>query len=396
MSTPTRTGGRVALLAAATTISAAGNGFGRIAVTFGVLALPGATAGGLAAVLVCLVAPQVLFVVFGGVVADRMSRSRLLVLSDGTSALACSALAAGLWWQAPVPALAACAVLAGLASAVAGPATSGLVPEVVTGDRLRRTNSLLTTAARSADLAGTALGGTAVAVLGAPSTVLLNASSFAASAVLLALLRLPARVRVEATSLLGDLRTGWRAFAGRQWLWATVAALSITSAALAATMGILGPLVALKSWDGVQSWSLVAAASTAGMLCGAAVSARVRPRKSLATGLLLLLLLVVPLSLLAAGAPVWVVAAAMFGAGMANDVFGVLWHTTVQREVPEDVLARVSSYDWLGTMAFAPVGVLAAAPLSTAFGTAPVLAGCALLVAASVLAALSSSQVRNR
>jgi predicted MFS family arabinose efflux permease len=395
MSTSTQATRRVTLLTAATAISAAGNGFGRIALTFGVLDLPGATAQGLSIVLVCLVVPQILFVVFGGVLADRVSRFRLLVLSDVLSALAYTGLAAGLWWYAPIPVLAVFAAVAGIASSVSGPATSGLMPEIVAADRLQPTNSLVMTAMRSADLAGTALGGIVVTWWGAPSTLLVNAVTFVASAVLLALLRLPSRVRAEATSLLADLRLGWRAFIGRQWLWATVTALSFTSAALAATMGILGPLVALSTWDGVQSWSLIAAASTGGMLCGAAVSARVRPRRPLLVGLLLLLLLVVPLLLLAGGVSPWVVAAAMFCAGLANDVFGVLWHTTMQREVPEEVLARVASYDWLGTMVLAPVGVLVAAPLSTALGTGPVLVGCAVLVAVSSLAALLSPQVRG-
>jgi predicted MFS family arabinose efflux permease len=395
VSTATPVTRRVALLTAATAISAAGNGFGRIALTFGVLELPGATAQGLALVLVCLVVPQILFVLFGGVLADRVSRFRLLVLSDVLSALAYSGLAAGLWWPAPIPVLATFAAVAGIALSVSGPATSGLLPEIVAADRLQPTNSLVMTAMRSADLAGTALGGTVVTWWGAPSTLLANAATFAASAVLLALLRLPSRVRAEATSLLGDLRLGWQAFIDRQWLWATVTALSFTSAALGATMGILGPLVALNTWDSVQSWSLIAAASTVGMLCGAAVSARLRPRRPLVVGLLLLLLLVVPLLLLAAGGSPWVVAAAMFCAGLANDVFGVLWHTTMQREVPEEVLARVASYDWLGTMVLVPVGVLVAAPLSTAFGAGPVLAGCAILVAVSTLAALLSPQVRS-
>ncbi|MFD5830969.1 MFS transporter [Lentzea sp. NPDC060358] len=386
---------RVGLLTAATAISAAGNGFGRIAVTFGVLSLPGAGASALSVVLVCLLVPQVLFVLFGGVLADRVSRSGLLVLSDLTCALAYAGLAAGVGWHAPVPVLAGCAAVAGIALSVAGPATGGLMPEIVPADRLQRANSLVTTAAHSADLAGTALGGVAVAWLGAPATLLFNAFSFVVSAVLLALLRLPPRVRSGATSLLVDLRLGWRAFAERQWVWATVSALSFTSAALAATMGVLGPLVALEDWDGPRAWSLVVVASTGGMLCGAALSARLRPRRPLVAGLSLVTLLAVPLGLLAAGASPWAVAPAMFCAGLANDAFGVLWHTTVQRAVPEEVLARVVSYDWLGTMVLSPVGVLVAAPLATALGTGPVLAGCAGLVVLSVLAALASSEVRS-
>lgn len=395
MSTRTRAPDRrVALLTAATAISATGTGIGRIAVTFGVLRMPGGTAQGLSAVLVSLVVPQILFVLFGGVLADRVNRARLLVLADAGCAAAYCGLAAGLWWHAPVPALAACAAVAGTARSVSGPAFLGLVPELVTADRLQRVNSLMMTAVRGADLAGTAMGGVVVTWLGAPFTVALNAATFLVSAVLLALVRLPARVRAEPASVLTDLRLGWRAFALRRWLWALVTVLSLTSAALAATMGVLGPLVAVNVWHSVESWSLIAAASTAGMLCGAAVSARLRLSRPVPAGLLLLLVLVVPLLLLAGGVTPWLVAPAMFGAGLATDVFGVLWHTTLQREVPEDVLARVASYDWLGTMVLAPVGVLAAAPLGTAFGTGPVLVGCAALVVAASLGALSIREVR--
>ncbi|SDF39871.1 Predicted arabinose efflux permease, MFS family [Lentzea fradiae] len=395
MSTRTHTGHGITLLTTATAVSATGNGFGRIAVTFGVLQLPGGTAQGLSVVLACLVVPQVLFVVFGGVLADRVSRFRLLVLSDVVSALAHTGFAAGLWWHASIPVLAAFAAVAGTAQSVSGPAVVGLVPELVPADRLQQANSLVMTAVRGADLAGTALGGFVVTWLGSPATVLLNAASFAVGAALLSFLRLPARVRAESGSVLADLRLGWRELTGRRWLWSTVIVLSATSGVLAATMGVLGPLVALDTWDSVRAWSLIAAASTAGMLCGAAVSARLRPGRPVRAGLLLLPLLAVPLVLLAGGASPWLVAPAMFGAGLATDVFGVLWHTTLQRQVPQDVLARVASYDWLGTMVLAPAGVLVAAPLSTAFGTGPVLVGCAVLVAASSLGALASREVRN-
>ncbi|MFD2420488.1 MFS transporter [Amycolatopsis pigmentata] len=389
------TSARVVLLASATAISALGNGFGRIAVTFGVLGLPGVTAKGLSFVLVCLMVPQILFVLFGGVIADRVSRFRLLAFSDVLSALAYSGLAAGVCRHAPIPALAGCAAVAGTASALSLPASSGLVPEVAAAERIQRTNSLLMAATRGADLLGTVLGGSVVAWLGAPSTLLLDAVSFAASAVLIALLRLPSRARAEATSLLGDLRLGWREFAGRQWLWVTVAALSLTAASLTAGIGVLGPIVALRSWGGPQAWSLVAGASTLGMLCGAGVSARLRPQRPVVAGLLMMSLLAVPPLLLAANVPPWAVMPAMFCAGLANDVFGVLWNTAMQREVPEEVLARVASYDWLGTMVLAPVGVLVAAPLSTAFGPSPVLVGCAVLVAVSTAAALASPGVRR-
>lgn len=59
------------------------------------------------------------------------------------------------------------------------------------------------------------------------------------------------------------------------------------------------------------------------------------------------------IALLASGARVWACAAVMFLSGISSDIFGILWSTTMQREIPEDVFSHVSSYDWLGSLAFA-------------------------------------------
>ncbi|MFJ2202338.1 hypothetical protein [Streptomyces violaceusniger] len=91
---------------------------------------------------------------------------------------------------------------------------------------------------------------------------------------------------------------------------------------------------------------------------------------------------------------VWL-AAAMFGTGIGSDVFGVLWVTTIQREIPERALSRISSYVWFGSLAFAPLGLLVAGPVAAAVGTGLALAGCAALIALATMAALLSPQGRT-
>lgn len=85
----------------------------------------------------------------------------------------------------------------------------------------------------------------------------------------------------------------------------------------------------------------------------------------------------------------------MVGAGIASDVFGVLWVTTIQREIPERALSRISSYDWFGSLAFAPLGLLVAGPVAAAVGTGLALAGCAALIVLATMAALLSPQGRT-
>ncbi|MFB9680429.1 hypothetical protein [Streptosporangium vulgare] len=101
------------------------------------------------------------------------------------------------------------------------------------------------------------------------------------------------------------------------------------------------------------------------------------------------------LLILVGGAPLWTIVVAMFAAGVAGDVFGVLWTTTMQREVPADALSRVSSYDWFGSLALAPLGILAAGPVAAAVGPGAALLGCSGLVVVATLAALLSPQVRT-
>jgi hypothetical protein len=84
-----------------------------------------------------------------------------------------------------------------------------------------------------------------------------------------------------------------------------------------------------------------------------------------------------------------------FVLGVCFDVFGVLWQTTMQREVPPESLSRVSSYDALGSLMFGPIGLMLAGPAASLVGTRTALLGCAALVVLSTLAALLSPGVRQ-
>nr|WP_308288110.1 MFS transporter [Streptomyces corallincola] len=383
------------LLATARFVSVLGNGFARVALAFAVLALPGAGPGRLSLVVACQAVPQLALVLWGGVIADRVSRSRLMVVADVLGAAAYAGLAAmTLTGHAPLVAMCLLATAAGTATALFAPAMEGIVPLIVPRDRLQRANGLLRMGTNSAMLLGLALSGVTVALVGAGWALALNAASFVASAALTFRLRLAGRPR-GTTSGWTDLREGWREFSSRQWLWAVVAQYAVVVAALNANAGVLGPLMAEHRLGGARAWSVIVAAQALGTIAGAGLAARVRVRRPILVAVLCTFASAVPITLLAAAAPVWLIAAAMFGAGIASDVFGVLWATTIQQEVPEQVLSRVSSYDWFGSLAFAPLGLLVAGPVASTVGTASALLGCATLIVLATLAALLSPGVRN-
>ncbi|MER5200748.1 MFS transporter [Streptomyces sp. NPDC002755] len=379
---------RFALLFGARSISITGNSLGRIALTFGILSIPGATAQSVAMVLIIQVVSQVTLVLFGGVLADRLPRARLMVGADLVAALAYGFLTVVTALALPVPLLALGAVPAGAATALSAPAMSGLLPECVPAEALQPANAVMQMTRRGADLLGTVLGGVLVAMVGASAVLTLNALSFVTSAGLTVAMRLNADGKVRRMTVLADLRAGWREFTTRSWVWSTVAAFSVATAALSLGQSALGPALAQTRWDGARSWSLILATQAVGMICGGGLSTRIRSRYPLRTGVLFSAGLALPMAALGTGAPLWATILAALLAGVCTDVFGVLWTTTLQREVPADSLSRISSYDWLGSMLLAPLGLALAGPLTSALGIQTATLACAGAVLLSSVAAL--------
>ncbi len=317
-----------------------------------------------------------------------------MVIADGVGALAYAGLAAmALSAYAPLAGMCALAVIAGLASALFAPAMDGVVPLVVPADRLQQANGFLRMSTNACLFLGLALSGVVVAWVGAGWALALNAVSFVVSSLLTARLRLPARP-VRTSSVLADLREGWQEFASRQWLWVVVVQCTAVVSVFSATLGVLGPLAAQQHLGGARSWSVIVAAQALGAIAGAGMAVRVRVSRPILVAVVATFPAALPMVFLSISAPVWLIAAVMFCAGVASDVFNVLWASTLQREIPEQVLSRVSSYDLFGSLAFAPLGLLAAGPVAQGVGSGTALAGCAAVVVLATIAALASPQVR--
>jgi predicted acyltransferase len=112
------------------------------------------------------------------------------------------------------------------------------------------------------------------------------------------------------------------------------------------------------------------------------------------------MLLTVPV-LVALAVPLHVVAVAALGfvAGVGLEIFGVLWDTTMQQEIPPEKLSRVYSYDALGSFVLIPIGFAVVGPVAEAIGTSETLllaAGLNLLATVAVLAVHDVRTLRRR
>jgi MFS family permease len=355
------------LLFAARAISYVGTYLAPIAVAFAILRHGGgATAVGLGFAAWTLA--QVAMLAFGGVVGDRLPRRLVMVGSDAASAAVRTAMGLILVsGHAHVWELIALQGCGGAAVAFYSPASYGLVREVVPEEQLQQANGLLAIARYGAFPLGTALGGSIVVLIGSGTALLVDAGTYAASALLLSQIDVESIARAGA-GFLRELREGWGAFVEQTWVWVLVLYISLYFLITYAPFFVLGPYVAQHSMHGARSWAFVATGEAVGSLLGGLAGLRWRWRQPMVTTGLLLMLSAVQNLILAFHPTTLLLTPAATGAGFAFALGSVVWDTTLQRSIPPEKLARVASYGWMGAMVFLPAGYALAGPISMAIG----------------------------
>jgi len=177
-------------------------------------------------------------------------------------------------------------------------------------------------------------------------------------------------------------------------VWIVVAQFAVLNAAFVGATTVLGPVVADGSF-GRAAWGLVVAAQTVGLAVGALVALRWRPRHGLAVGVGLMAVTAVPVATLGVAPALPALVVAFLLGGVALEVFAITWDQSLQTRVPREALARVYSYDMVGSFVAIPVGEVLVGPAAHLFGTRATLLVCAGVVVAATAAALSTRSVRR-
>jgi MFS family permease len=376
-----------ALLFWARAISLFGGSLAPVAVAFAIIDLTG-SATDLGLVLAAHSVPQVVFMLIGGVVADRLPRHQVMVASDVARGLAQIVLAALLFTgAAEVWMFAAVSAVNGTASAFFFPASQGIVPQIVSPERLQEANALQRLTQSMTNIAGAAIGGVLVALIGSSASIAIDGVTFLIGAVLLAVMRVP-QLPIKAQRFLTDLGEGWKEFTARTWLWTIVVAFGVLNAFWVGGMFVLGPLVANRDLGGAAAWGVVLAGLAAGFFAGGLLSLYYKPQHPLRVGMLAMLLVALPLLALALEMPLVVVVLSATVAGLGTEIFGTNWVVTMQTHIPGDVLGRVTAYDALGSFLLMPIGFAAIGPLADQIGIDEALYTCVVAIATSTVATL--------
>ena len=346
-----------------------GTSMAPIAMAFGVLQLTG-SARDTGVVVASQTGAQVLGLLFGGVVADRVSRRRVMVSADLMAMLSQTTMAiAFVTGHATVPLLAALMICNGIALAFHAPALVGFIPQVVEPEKLQAANALLGTARSGALTLGAACAGVLVASFGSGPTIAIDALGFGIAALLVSRIAATTLTTRRSTTMLEDLRSGWTEFVSHRWLWIIVLQFSLVVAAGQSVYGLIGPTVANQSMRGPADWGFITAAFGAGTLCGGFAALRINVVRPMLVATNCVFVYAAPALLLAITPTVWLIAIATFAHGICNQIFAVLWYTTLHRKIPRDVLSRVSAYDNLGSIALAPLGIVVAGFLLESVGS---------------------------
>jgi MFS family permease len=314
-----------------------------------------------------------------GVVADRVSRVRLMVASDvlrivsqGTLATLLLTDVARLWHLV---------LLTGAYNVGMGffqPARSGVLPQLLAPDQLVTGNGLMGVAESAVWTVGAAAGGVLVAAIGPGWVIAIDAGTFAVSALLLlGIGALPAPERDDPEgdrSFLGELREGWGEVRSRRWVWFTLLGATMYLLLYEGPMQVLGPIVTSADYSGARTWGLLLAAIGAGSAIGAVLAASGWLRRPLVTSLWLFLACAVVPALLLIGAPVWVLLAGMVVVGLSFGLFDPVWNAALQAGIPSSRISRVSAWDWMCSLAGMPIGMALAGWCTEAFGQDVVLA----------------------
>jgi MFS family permease len=339
---------------------------------------------------------QVVFLLIGGAVADRFPRRQVMVGAEALAGIA-QAATAGLFFLggATLPALIVLAAVSGAAWALFWPASTGLIPHLVPIEALTTANSLLRLSMNLTMIVGSAVGGALVALAGPRWALAVGSAAFLLSAGLLAAMRTGPDRPSQHERVLMALRTGWREFRSRGWVWSTVVQFSLVNACFQGPLMVLGPVLADRRFGGAPFWATMMALYAVGLAAGSIAALKTRPDRPMLTATAVTFGFVPMYAAFGWSVPWELIGAAMLLSGFSASLFNILWNTSLQKQIPLHVLSRVSSYDALGSFALGPAGAALAAPLALLYGTKAVFLGCGVLLTLATTAVLASGQTRN-
>lgn len=381
-----------ALLWAGTLVSLLGDGIFLVALPFALLDL-GGNAGDLAVFGMVWSLGIVGFLLLGGLAADRYDKRRQMLASEAVRLVAVGTMAGlSLGGVLEIWHLWALAFVFGAGEGFAAPATGAIVPELISGEALVQANALQGSIRPIAlRLAGPALGGVIVGLIGTGGAFVVDATTFLASIVCLLAMRARAPVHDgEHEPLVAQLREAARFVRTQTWLWATLIGAIISVLFFLGPTEVLVPIrIDEEIGGGAGDFGLVLAAGGVGGVAGTALIGHFgMPRREITALYWFWGLAGFALTGYAFATTIWQLVLVSFAFGLGSGAGNPIWSTLMQVRVPVRLRGRVGSLDWLVSLGLTPVSFGLTGPLAAALGPAAVLCMAGLVAGAATIALL--------
>jgi MFS family permease len=365
--------------------------FSIVGVSFAVLDETHGSTSVLSYVLAAQIAPSIVFVLLGGIIADRVAPQRVIVagnlmmaVGEGTFGILVLAGHPATWQMIGLE------CLTGTGMALFYPASTALLPRIVSAGSMQQASAVSRLAMNGAQMGGSVLAGFCVAAIGPGWALAICGTGLLGTVPLMLSLRVGPHERGQDSTMLRDLRDGWSEFRSHTWIWTITAQFAVVMMAWYGAFTVLGPAAVRLHFgphDGPAAWGAITAADSLGLIVGGLVSLRFTPRRPML--FIVLIGASVAITPVALGMfwPLPLICGASFALGIAIEIMMVQWTVAMARQIPPEKLARVASYDALGTVMAMPLGAVIAGPIA-AWATMPraQFGAAGLIVVASLLA----------
>jgi DHA3 family tetracycline resistance protein-like MFS transporter len=346
--------------------------------------------------------PTVLLLIPGGVLSDRADRRHLMIAGDVVRALAIGTIAVlSLSGDLEMWMLLVLVALYGVGDALFLPSATAITPTLVPRDEIVEANALEYLMRPIAfRFAGPALGGLLVAGGGPGTGFVVDAASFAVSALFIAAIRAHARPEhaPEPTrSAVREARAGLRYVRSQPWLWATLVFASLTIFAFYGPLQVLLPFHLKNDLGfGAGTFGAVLAASGIGSIAAALAAGQWGlPRRFVTWMYIAWGAATLEVSVFAVADRTWQFMAVAVAAGALNTSANIVWGTLLRTRVPGELLGRVSSVDWQMSIALTPLSFALTGPIAEAVGTEATMLAAGLIGAGAGIGFLFLPGVRD-
>lgn len=371
------------LLFVGQTVSMAGNQLYAVALPFQILALHG-SAIQLGTGFATFASAQLITILFGGALVDRLPRRTVILAMDALSTLVVAATAAlGFAHRLEIPHLYVLAGFFGATFSFYTPALSAIMPELIPADVLVPGNALRGLGRQTARVAGPLLGGLIVSTAGPPTAFAIDAATFAFSFAVFYFARPPAHEPAPRRALITEIREGFSYVFSVTWIWVSIVGFAATNGFFFAGFTVALPILVLSTLKGTAAiYGLIGAAGGVGEVAAGLLIGNVHFKKLVLGTYLFSLLLGLSFALYGVAPLLPVVLAGAFAFSFCIVASNTQWDAALQTHVPKGLLGRVTSIDYFGSFLPGPIVPVLAAAAMQRVGPAPIFVVGGLIAAA--------------